>query len=404
VAEGLAGSGDLAAALQAATEGRRLFAGLEDGHGIARADYALAVIRHRQGEPAAAEASYQQALAALEQTGDARAQAALQLRRARFLEGLGSSALAEDLEGKAMDLYRHREDPQGVGEVLLQRAERLRRGGDPVVAERALRQALVAFQDAGDDRGQARTQLRLAALLAARERLLPARAAYREAIALQAGPELEAAARAGLAEMMLLAGELQPARREQEAALALRRRLADPAAIARSQLALAALDLEEGWPGEAAALVQEVLKGLRERRDQTGEVIARTLLARAQLAQGEVVPARRSVDTATSLAGDHPPPEARLSLALVDSQVAAAEGNRLRAEWLLDELQKEVLANRQIGPQLEVRLALGRLQLEGGDRDQGQALLRAVSVDATARGYGLLATRAATLLATSSGG
>ncbi len=94
----------------------------------------------------------------------------------------------------------------------------------------------------------------------------------------------------------------------------------------------------------------------------------------------------------------------RLSLSLVDSQVAAAEGNRLRAEWLLGELQKEVLANRQIGPQLELRLAMGRLQLEGGDRGQGQALLRAVSVDATARGYGLIATRANALLATSPGG
>jgi tetratricopeptide (TPR) repeat protein len=402
-AELLTARGDLEEAVRSATEGRRLCADLGLGEGMARADYALAEIRTRQGDPAGAEAGYQQALAALENSGDGGAVAALQLRRARFVAGLGNGGLAADLEEKARRQYVELQDDQGLGEVALQRSRRLREGGDWVNAERALRDALSWFAGAQDSRGEARAYLALGSLMAARERLQPARAAYEQAIDIAPDPGLEADARSGMAEGLLLSGDVAAARREQEAALVLRRDLGEEAGVLRTRLALAALDLEQGRPEAARAAVEAILLELRNNRDVAGEASAQLLLARVHLEHKDVAAARRSLDTARSLGRRAASPAAVLAMDLLDARIAVAEGNLLRARALFQELRRRTVESRRLGPDLEVRLAQGAFLRRDGKEQQGVALLRNVAAEASARGFGLLAERAEALLATPAG-
>ena len=47
-----------------------------------------------------------------------------------------------------------------------------------------------------------------------------------------------------------------------------------------------------------------------------------------------------------------------------------------------------------LGLQFEARLALGEIEMKSGDRAAGQARLEALEREVTARGYGLIASKA----------
>ena len=241
-------------------------------------------------------------------------------------------------------------------------------------------------------------------MLAARERLGQAEVMYRQALTLVAGASGTAAQRAqasaltGLAELTLIAGNVAEARTLQQQALEVYRRLSDDLGIARVRLALAALDLEQGRAASAQEDIRGLLGELHQQGDLVGEVAAQVLLGRALLAEGKVEEARREADRAAALAGDHSSPAVKLSIMLLDARLTAAQGYVDAACLALGRLTQEVLASRRQGPELEVRLALGEIELAGGRRAAGRARLESLKRDAGARGYGLLAAKAAAAL------
>jgi tetratricopeptide (TPR) repeat protein len=76
----------------------------------------------------------------------------------------------------------------------------------------------------------------------------------------------EAQARYQLGEIALASGDLAEARRQHEQALALRQEMKETRTMLESQLALAAIALEDGRPADAESQAQNVIGSLKDRR------------------------------------------------------------------------------------------------------------------------------------------
>jgi hypothetical protein len=89
------------------------------------------------------------------------------------------------------------------------------------------------------------------------------------------------------------------------------------------------------------------------------------------------------------------PPELRVTLALVEGRVAAATGDAAGAARGLEETAAQAEQLGLVGFALEARRLLGELELRQGRAEAGRTRLAQVEADATARGYVLVARRAA---------
>ncbi|MCB1058478.1 MAG: tetratricopeptide repeat protein, partial [Acidobacteria bacterium] len=310
-----------------------------------------------------------------------------------------------DAFAKAFDLAEELGDRTGQVQALRARSDLFLRGGDARAAEGELRRAGQLLDGAGELTGSAaveqsaRVQLELGSVLVARERFGPAQAAYQRSldIARDSAVDLRgtvAAAHAGLAELALQEGELGTAREHQEAALALRRELGAPLEVARVRLALASLDLAAGKAEAAAETAAELESVFLEASDSPGLLAARVLRARALTGLGETLEARREVSAAASMLGTGTPPELGLAVSLADARLVAAEGDPRRAVRILQQQLAESVTTERMGPSLELRLALGELELAGDLEAAGRSRLRSVREDAAAAGYLWIARRA----------
>lgn len=398
----------LAEAEESVLLARRLYRGLGDARGLARAALAQAQIEAARDHAAAAEDSFQSALAGFRRAGDLGAAAELLERRALALADLDQPQRALDGYGEAVELRRELGDRAGQVAALRGRAALALALGDARAAESDLRLALSRL--GGDDAAElggseprpaveaeleAEVRLDLSAVLTLRERFPPARLAAEHALGL-AGDGTRVAARAHLqlAELDLVAGALAAAREHREAALAIYRSLGDAEAAARARLSLAELDLAAGRAASARRSADELIPSFRQAGSAGGLLAAQLLAVRARTELGELSEARRALSAAAAAVGDETASELALAVSLADAQLIAAEGDPMRAVRVLQRALTEAMAEDASGSALELRLALGEIELGSELAVAGRTRLAAVREDAEARGYVWVAQRA----------
>jgi tetratricopeptide (TPR) repeat protein len=387
---------------------RRLYRDLDDPRGQGRAALAGALAATFRLDSSGAEEQFQTAKNTFRRAGDLPEVAEVLLQRGRALEQLEQPERAAESYQEALELREELGDAVGMVEVQRARGGLLRRGGDLRGAEGALRAALAVPDLEPDPPLEAALQLELAAVLSARERFEPARQALERALELAssvpattgASPAaggsgaLAARAHAGLAELELLSANPVAARGHQEAALALYQGLGDEESIARTRLALAALDLAAGRAAAAQAVTAGLVETFQELAVPDGLLAARVLRSRCLMALGDLAEARTVLSTAAASLGPDSPASLRLAVSLADARLVGAEGDPRRAVRILQQLLAETVTTAATGPSLEVRLALGEMELESDLAAAGRARLRAVREDAEARGYPWIAQRA----------
>ena len=117
------------------------------------------------------------------------------------------------------------------------------------------------------------------------------------------------------------------------------------------------------------------------------QVSARTVLARALLAEGKPARAREEIDSAAGLAAKSQNREVRLRFAVTAARVH--EDSTSLGAALAESAKYHLL-----GVEFEARLALGEIEIKTGRSATGRAPLGALEKDATARGFMLIARNA----------
>lgn len=188
------------------------------------------------------------------------------------------------------------------------------------------------------------------------------------------------------------ADEAEQAYRE---SLSLQEELGNKSDAAETRLALAELDCDSGKGNEAEQLSRVAVEAFRADAYADAEIFAQSMLSRALLQQGKVDDARSAITEAVRLSEKSQDVTVRIPVILDHAYVMAAGKNLGTAETTA---QKALTLARNLGLfrlQLEASLALGQIQMTGPNPAVGRARLDALEKSARAKGFELIARKAA---------
>ena len=128
------------------------------------------------------------------------------------------------------------------------------------------------------------------------------------------------------------------------------------------------------------------------------EVATESLLALSQAMQKKFREAQSGVSHTSLLLPKVEFRQIRLSSGANLARVQALTGNPSEAAKRMEALLAEATQIGLVPHQLEIRLALGEAAIQSGEAAKGRALLGALRGDASAKGYRLIARKAAAAL------
>ena len=274
-------------------------------------------------------------------------------------------------------------------------------GVDLEGARRNYEEAMRTFRQIGDLKRTAAALIGTANVMLLQGDLDGARKTHEEALAIarQTGDKGQAAeVLFHLGKCLLLAGDLPAARRSHEEALTIRSQIGERASAAESRLSLLELDIEEGHTADAIAPARASAREFADLDVPDEQARAEAILARALLAEAQPAEARAAIETAHSLLQGTSRRDLRLETEILAASLQAAGGDGAGAASALDGVLAEARKSGLGVVQLEARLAMGGVDLARGRAQQGRERLRALEADARAKGFGLIARKAADAL------
>jgi tetratricopeptide (TPR) repeat protein len=311
----------------------------------------------------------------------------------------GDLAGAADLFRQSLKLRKEIGDKGGEAESLNNLAELLAEQGDVTAAKAAFNESFRLHQEGGQKgastyqlNGLGKLLLNSGDLAGATQRLEQSQAIARE---IEEKPLLSAAL-AGLGDVYLQQGRLGDARKAFEQALAIDKELGYREEADEISLGLAEVDIEDGRPADAQVLIQLALKGFRNGRLSDNEISGHTLLARAMLAQAQLNDARKQIELGRELAAKSQNRLVVLACKITEARVLVASGNLPAAFALLDSALAEAKKSALVRYELEARLAWAEMEVKSG-KEVGRSNLAALRNDARAKGFELIANKAAAL-------
>jgi hypothetical protein len=198
------------------------------------------------------------------------------------------------------------------------------------------------------------------------------------------------------AELNMIAADLPTARAQAEEAAALAAEMQRPPDVAKARIALGSILLEQAETGEAARVLGASADALRTQKRPDEEAFAVALLANA-LAGSDRERARSAAARALQLAGRADNRETRL-VATTQAQRARLRLDLSACASALRALRSTAAEAHRIGfmhAELDARLAAGEGEVRCGQGAAGRARLAALEPAARARGFLLLAAKAA---------
>lgn len=392
--------GDLSEARRLWEEALSIQREIGNRNGVAAKLANIAGILFRQGDISEARRMDEEALAIWREIGNKEA-VAFALRNMAFMfseqENLSG---AKKMHEEALAIWQEMGHKDGVAIALNSIGNVLNNQGDLAGARAMQEEALAIWREIGDKGGLGRGLMSLAHVLHQQGDLAGAEKMFEESLSIHrkiGNKGFSAHSLFGLGDVLSSGGNLDAARKRHEEALALRNEIGEKLWAAVSRLALAALLIEQGRPAEAESKVREAAKEFRgEKRFAYGEISAYELLARSLLAQSKFAGAQKAIDRANALLRGSELLSDRLSVAITAARVQApASGKRAEAVKSLESVLAEATRTGHLGLQFEARLALGEIEMQSGKTAAGRARLKALEKEAAAKGFGLIARKAA---------
>jgi serine/threonine protein kinase/tetratricopeptide (TPR) repeat protein/TolB-like protein len=350
--------GDLAGAKKAA-EGslaiaRELGDRVNEGHAL----NTIAGLEGQQGQPAAAKKHFEEALAIDRAVGN-KAEAARVLNNfANLLMAEGSLLRARQMLEECVAISRSTGNKDDLGIALLNLAGLRSNAGELAPAQRSFSEALQIVRETGND----------------------AAAAY---------------ILHSQADILALQGDLSAAHKKNEEALAMQEHMGAKVDAARSRVSMANLSLDEGHVAEAEKLARQAAEQFRSQNDVAGEADADVALIDSLRTQGKLAEAQSLADVAQRLAEKSGDRGTAASVAIANARVRASSGNAEEAVTSLQSTVKETGNAGMRAAQFDARLALGETEMKSGSRTAARAELTSLERDAKAKGFLLVARKAA---------
>ena len=390
--------GDLVKAQPALEEGKGIFVEAGDRAAAARVSNAIGQVLARRGDADAARRMFEDTLTLYREIGNVSGVALLESNLGNVYNMRGELDQAMSHWGNALATYRQLNHKEGIARTLNNIGTGLVRRGNPAAAEPRFEEALALWRDVGRRRDSAIALDSLAELRFGRGDLAGARQLHEEALAIYeavADKSHIASELVKIAAVLRAQGDLDGARRRQEQALAVLEQHGEKPAASTTRAGLARIAFEQRRVAEAEALARTSIAELQAQKRSGDEALAHALLAEIALVHRKLDDAGSAIQRATSLIANRQSRRTRLDVDIVAARVLAASGKLEPAEHRLHAAIKEAQQLHLLDREFESRLTLGEVELRSGRAASGRARLAALRKDAAAKGFGLLARKAA---------
>lgn len=191
-------------------------------------------------------------------------------------------------------------------------------------------------------------------------------------------------------------GDLSTAHQRYQEAVDRYHKGGDLNAEAQAAYLLGDVALEQGKFADAETLARQAVIELDKERAQTVS-LARATLARVFLAQSKLKEAHAEISHARATSRTTQNLTVSIPVQIVYARVQAKRGLVTAAMQLLQKLSEDCRKYRFIDNEFEARLALGEIQMRSEPK-AGLATLQSLADDADARGFALMATKAAAVI------
>ena len=357
----LTAKGDLEGALQTYEQYSRLEREKGNVEGMGYAQNDIGTVMAIRGDLAEAAKSFSRSRDAFHEVRSQDSEAyALNNLSAVLLEQ-GNLMGADKADGEALTIFRQVDDKDGVAYALINRGNILDARGDLAEGEKSYTEAQTISGETSDQ-------------------------------------SISAHALDGLAAIAAEQGDLDAARKQILNAIALWDKLGIKLSSAESRLALAELLLNQGHIAEAQTFASQALEEFHVEKAAKDIILGHTVLTRSLLAAGKLEEAGKEISAIAELAVKTQNVGVRLQYDITASRIRAQSGHRSQAEATLNSVRSQASNAGMIFYELESRLALGEIKMNAAEIDAGRADLAALKKDANARGYALIALKAATLM------
>jgi DNA-binding winged helix-turn-helix (wHTH) protein/tetratricopeptide (TPR) repeat protein len=391
-------------AVAACREARDIYAAAGNGYGEANTliDWANAI---SQTDALESIRLFQKAQTIAHQVGSEYEEAGALLDLGIAYQAQGNLATAEKMYRQALPIYRLIDDKRAQANALGNLANDRLDQGDLQGAAQGYEETRQLAREAADTGIAALAVDNLATVYRLEGDLVGAKRALEESLAIQqknGNRNASAYVMYHFGGLLLDEADFSGARKMYEQALAIRSTAGDQLTIAETDLGLADLSLEEAHsPMQQEASMRQVIEVFQKQKAGDDEIQAWCILARAMLAQGKAPAAADAIEHARSLAGKSQNPEIRWRTTIAAARLSVAGNDNARAASRMSaqkELSAIVVKSRELGYQgieLDARLALSEIEMKEGQTEVGRAHLAAVESDAHAKGYQLVARKAA---------
>ncbi len=388
--------GDLNKAAQRGLESRDLAANAGNPHLLGHALRTYGIVLYDKGDFAGARSAFEEALNTFQKIGDGEIGVTTVSLGNVYFE-LGKLEEARRYYEQALRFHQETgANPANIGSDIGSIALVLDGLGDLIGATRMHEKSLQGFRDGGDQRGESATLENLGNVLVERGELSQAMSYYEQGISLAEKigyKEGRVFNLGGLAQISLIRDQVSQARDQAEQVLTFQKEVGDSVEIARSQIALATIVIEEGKPAAAEALLRAAAPLLEQQTIATSASQSAALLARALLAQSKIGEAEAAATNALALAERTSDRSTHLLANLAAAEVNARTGKEPEATKALQSVLSESVRDSYKEFEFEARLDLGRLELHSS-RASGRQRLEKLEEDANRKDFRLVARKA----------
>jgi serine/threonine protein kinase/tetratricopeptide (TPR) repeat protein/TolB-like protein len=390
--------GDTEGARKLHEESLAIFREIGNQSGIAASLDSIAMIREQQGQFDAAKEMYRGAISIRREIGDRGALSSTLDGLATALLDSGSATESKKIEIEALTIDRELGDKRTIARDQSRIALATRFEGDLAGARSMYQEAMAICRQNGDMAGLSTALNGLSRVLRDQGDLPGAKRTSQEAVAIDRKQGSKRALSNSLAQSALLAqaeDDLAIAKALQTESLALRSQIVNRNLEAQTRLILAQASLEEKHPETAEGLAAQAAAVFREQKVVHQEASAEAVRALSLVMQKKFPEAQRAAARSAALWPKIEFRQTRLATATTLARVDGAMGKRTEAMKNLEALLAEATQIGLLPYQFDIRLALGELEIQSGDSAKGRARLAALRGDAAAKGFRLVARKAA---------
>jgi DNA-binding winged helix-turn-helix (wHTH) protein/tetratricopeptide (TPR) repeat protein len=313
----------------------------------------------------------------------------------------GDLTRAEAMWRQAAPVFQQIGAPQGRAAVANNLGDVFLLEGKLDEADKFLRQAIPDYQATDDKAGVAGVLSDLGNISRQRGNLEAAVTTYQQAKATAAeidDKSVVAYALNGLGDTLADRGDLVAARKSYEESLALRNQAGEKQTVAETEIALARLSIEEGRAAEAETVARKCRDQFHQDLQTDDELAASLVLIQASLGQEKQADAQKELEAAQPLAANTRNILLRLQFELASGRVARALGNSGPVRRSLQQVIQEARRRGFLSVDLEAQLTLAQLSAQTKTGAPAREQLVALEKEARAKGFGLIARKAAASL------